>query len=234
MTSETGVPPVQKGSGTADIAALHQRIDELEATVARLKFDVHPARPPHLAYGPNVVLDRRVALHAPTPQTAIRIGEATRVHRGAEWIGPITIGRRCFVNRDSYIRSFVTIGDDVLIGPFVHLNTDSHRIGPPEKRGGTVYREPIVIEDGVWIGGDVTIIGGVTIGRGSVIASGAVVVSDIPPDSLAGGVPARVIKQLPGAKSAAGDTTDSVPAVTPGSNAIPDAPMQDLQGEARA
>ena len=54
---------------------------------------------------------------------------------------------------------------------------------------------PVVIEDDVWCGANVTILKGVTIGRGSVIAAGSVVTRSIPPYSIAGGVPARVIKK---------------------------------------
>jgi galactoside O-acetyltransferase len=53
----------------------------------------------------------------------------------------------------------------------------------------------IVIEDNVWLAANVTVVGGVRIGRGSVIAAGAVVTSDIEPYSIAGGVPARLIRR---------------------------------------
>lgn len=56
------------------------------------------------------------------------------------------------------------------------------------------YDKEIIIEKDVWIGCNVTLLSGVTIGRGSTIAAGAVVNKDIPPYSIAGGVPAKVIK----------------------------------------
>ena len=52
----------------------------------------------------------------------------------------------------------------------------------------------VVIEEDVWIGSRVTILMGVTVGRGSTIAAGSVVTKDVPPYSIVGGVPAKVIK----------------------------------------
>ena len=54
---------------------------------------------------------------------------------------------------------------------------------------------PITLEDDVWVGTGATILGGVTVGRGAVIAAGALVVTDIPAGSIAGGVPAKVIRR---------------------------------------
>ena len=53
---------------------------------------------------------------------------------------------------------------------------------------------PIIIEDEVWIGLGVTILSGIRIGRGSIIAAGSVVSKDIPAFTIAGGCPAKVIK----------------------------------------
>ncbi len=56
------------------------------------------------------------------------------------------------------------------------------------------YDHDVIIEKDVWIGANVTILAGVTIGRGATIAAGAVVNKDVPPYSVVGGVPAKVIK----------------------------------------
>lgn len=57
------------------------------------------------------------------------------------------------------------------------------------------YDQDVIIEEDVWCGANVTILKGVTIGRGCIIAAGAVVTKSIPPYSIAGGVPAKVIKK---------------------------------------
>ena len=88
------------------------------------------------------------------------------------------------------------LGDDVMMGPDVLVLTFNHvhdRVDIPMDRQGFTYAK-VVVEDDVWIGARVTILPGVTIGKGSIIGAGAVVARDIPPYSIAGGVPAKVIK----------------------------------------
>lgn len=126
----------------------------------------------------------------------IRIGRHTSVWKGAQWVGPITVGERVFVNQGSYIRPRVTIGDDVSIGPFVRLITDTHKISTGKRRTGTPHKDPIHIGSGVWIGAGATVLGGVTIGSRSIIAAGAVVTSDVPENVMVAGVPAKIIRHI--------------------------------------
>ena len=89
----------------------------------------------------------------------------------------------------------VTIGAYTLIAPGVHIYTARH---PLELEDRKVWEDcrPVVIGERCWIGGHATICPGVTIGDRSVIGAGAVVVKDIPPDCLAVGNPAKVIRKL--------------------------------------
>lgn len=99
----------------------------------------------------------------------------------------------------------VSIGENVFFGPNVSLLTPMHPLrwqdrNPYQKADGTItdqeYAKPITIEPNCWIAGNVTICGGVTIGEGSVIGAGSVVTRDIPANSLAAGIPCRVIRQI--------------------------------------
>lgn len=126
----------------------------------------------------------------------IRVGRYTSIWQGAQWLGPITVGERVFVNQGSYIRPNVTIEDDVSIGPFVRIISDTHDISAGKRRTGTPRKDPIVIGAGTWIGAGATIMGGVTVGKRSIIATGAVVTKDIPDNVVAAGVPARVIRLI--------------------------------------
>ena len=89
-----------------------------------------------------------------------------------------------------------------MFGPAVTIVSGDHRsdiigkymieITDSEKRSEDDL--DVVIEDDVWVGTGAIILKGVTIGRGSIIAAGALITKDVPPYSIVGGVPARVIK----------------------------------------
>ncbi len=107
----------------------------------------------------------------------------------------IRVGRNVFVNQNCtfYDLGGLDIADDVMIGPNVSIITSGHPIEPSQRRA-FVVANPIAIERNVWIAAGATIIGGVTVGANSVVAAGAVVTRDVPPNTLVGGNPARVIR----------------------------------------
>lgn len=188
----------------AEIENLKFRINELERKVrfltdAREKQDPagRPAfkRPLHVTVGEGCTIGNGVTFSA-SEKTPILIGDRTKVLRGGELLGPLTIGSRVFINRDAYIRSKVVIEDDVSIGPFVRLITDSHHVGPGSHRAGLGKTEAIVVCQGAWLGAGVTVLGGVIIGAGSIVAAGALVRENVPPNSVVAGIPARVIRRL--------------------------------------
>jgi acetyltransferase-like isoleucine patch superfamily enzyme len=109
----------------------------------------------------------------------------------------IRIGRNVFVNQNCtfYDLGGLDIADDVMIGPNVSIITAGHPMEPSQRRNTTIGK-PIVIERNVWIATGATIIGGVTVGENSVVAAGSVVTRDVPPNTLVGGNPARVIRSV--------------------------------------
>src|ERR1700744_5323531 len=111
----------------------------------------------------------------------------------------IRVGRNVFINQSCtfYDLGGLDIADDVMIGPNVSLITSCHPVELSRRRAFTIAK-PIAIERNVWIGAGATIIGGVTVGENSVVAAGSVVTRDVPPNTLVGGNPARVIRSIEG------------------------------------
>ena len=90
----------------------------------------------------------------------------------------------------------VYIGNDVMIGPNSTITTVGHPLTPKGRREHLAQASEIRIGNDVWLGANVTVLPGVTIGNNVVIGAGAVVNRDIPDNSLAVGVPAKVIKEI--------------------------------------
>ena len=108
------------------------------------------------------------------------IGDYTRVGLHNTIIGPVTIG------------SHVNLAQGITVTALNHnFDNPSQRI---DQQGITTKK--VTIEDDCWIGANAVILPGVTIGRHCVVAAGAVVTKDVPPYSLVGGVPARIMKTL--------------------------------------
>lgn len=110
----------------------------------------------------------------------------------------ISLGENFYANVNLVILDCtkVTIGDNVFIAPNVHICCAGHPLDAERRNQGLEYAYPVTIEDNVWIGAGAQVLPGVTIGQGSVVAAGAIVIRDVPPMSLVGGNPARVIRQI--------------------------------------
>jgi acetyltransferase-like isoleucine patch superfamily enzyme len=200
-----GVPTV---IGIALRAMVYRAMMKMDSIVAiepnvRIRF----ADNVRLARG--VYLDEGVYLHA-TPN-GIEIGENTYVMHHAELHvynfralphAGIRIGKNCLISEFNVLRGQggITIGDNVYTAPLVQMAAVNHVYDDPNvpiiKQGITA--QGIVIEDDAWIGAGAIILDGVRVGKGAVVAAGAVVTQDVPPYSVVGGVPARVIKTITG------------------------------------
>jgi serine acetyltransferase len=115
------------------------------------------------------------------------------------------IGHACSFS----VASSVRIGRHCLLAGGVRVyDVDGHPYDAARRRANEAFpaenSKPVVIGDDVWIGAQATIVKGVTIGSRSIVGTGAVVTSDVPPDVVVAGNPARVVKQLAGAPASEG------------------------------
>ena len=125
-------------------------------------------------------------------------------YNGQQLNPTLIIGERCDFGEYLHISCCyrIEIGNDVLTGRWVTITDNSHgdntidtiEVAPASRPIHS--KGPIHIGDKVWIGDKVTILNGVSIGAGSVIAANSVVTHDIPPYSIAAGIPAKIIKVL--------------------------------------
>lgn len=136
----------------------------------------------------------RVSLHSYPNGTSYRTALTTYFPEAV-----IEIGNNCNINGTViHCNELVKIGNNCMFGPgTVICDNDSHRIAkdPVERRKRAVSK-PIILEDNVWIGMNCLILKGVTIGENSIVAAGSVVVNNVPSNSVAGGNPARVLKEI--------------------------------------
>jgi maltose O-acetyltransferase len=110
----------------------------------------------------------------------------------------IRVGARTFVNYGLVALDVasIEIGDDVQIGPNVQLLTPTHPLEPDARRAKWEAAEPIAIEGNVWLGGGVIVLPGVMIGENTVVGAGSIVTKDLPPNVVAAGNPARVVRSI--------------------------------------
>lgn len=109
----------------------------------------------------------------------------------------VQLGKCVFLNRGAYIVApeKIYFGDNVLVGPFVVINSGNHRYLDSSRliRSQGHKLAPIHVEDDVWIGAHAVIMPGVKLGRGCVVAAGAVVTKSVDPNTVVAGVPATKV-----------------------------------------
>lgn len=116
----------------------------------------------------------------------------------------VSLGNDVHIGENNHFlcsRSYIKIGDHVMFGPNVTFITGNHRYDIVGKYMTQVTEAekkdeddgPIILEGDNWIGANSTVLKGVTIGEGAIVAAGALVNKNVPPFSIVGGVPARII-----------------------------------------
>jgi len=161
--------------------------------------------------GRRVYLDQHVYVHA--CPNGVTIGDGTCVMYGSILhvynfrqlpSAGISIGRESLIGEYTVIRGQggVTIGNRVYTSPHCQLIAVNHVFNDPACPFVTqgITARGITIEDDVWIGSGAIVLDGVTVGNGAVVAAGAVVTEDVPPHTVVGGVPAKVLKEITGAE----------------------------------
>lgn len=124
-------------------------------------------------------------------------GKQVNIDKKAIFSSHLRIGDHSGIGKNSFLQGYVQIGNHVMMGQDCLIYTENHRF---DRCDCTIdsqgYQEPrpVIIEDDVWIGGRVIILPGVIIGQGAIIGAGAVVTHNVPPFSVVGGNPARIIR----------------------------------------
>ncbi len=147
----------------------------------------------YIEVGNNTILGKNVQL------------TAWDSNNGKSYTPQIIIGSNCQFGGYNHITAInrIEIGDGVLTGKFVTISDNSHGITDnAEELNVSPVKRPayskgaVEIGDNVWIGDKATILSNVKIGSGSIIGANSVVTKDIPPFSIVGGNPARIIKSI--------------------------------------
>ncbi|MGH2952821.1 MAG: acyltransferase [Solirubrobacterales bacterium] len=135
----------------------------------------------------------------------LRVGEGTLLEPGC-WLtlapeARIEIGQGCFLNRGTMLAAIerIEIGDHVMFANGCFVGDADHRYDDPDVPvtwQGFVARGPVRIGDNVWFGVNCVVTGGVEIGDRAVIGANSVVTQSIPPNAIAAGAPAKVLREI--------------------------------------
>lgn len=129
-----------------------------------------------------------------TPGNGVRVGLLRRC--GYVIGNDVYIGEGFLVSDELDVRGNLEIGDRVSISPRVTIVTSSSPNFAHLGKYSVLKRGKVTINNDSWIGAGAILLPGVTIGEHSIVAAGAVVAEDVPPRTLVGGVPAKVMKKL--------------------------------------
>lgn len=160
---------------------------------------------PRLTIGSQCFIDEGVTIFAHHDGGEVRLGEGVHIYRGTIIEigrgGSVIIGDHTHIQANCNIKGFLAstlIGRNVQVAPHCGFSPYEHRFDDLDvniREQDIVTTGNIVLEDNVWLGLSVQVLDGVTIGAGTVVGAGAVVTKSLPPNAVAVGVPARVIRR---------------------------------------
>ncbi|MGV4797160.1 DapH/DapD/GlmU-related protein [Rhizobium sp. F40D2] len=185
-----------------------------ERIASDLDHPAHLARKAELrrVCGAELAETSYIAENAAIFTERLTMGERSWIAGHALVRGDVILGDDCSINPYACVSGKVTCGNGVRIASHASIVGFNHSFDDPDR---PIHRQGVIslgitIGDDVWIGANCVILDGVTIGNGAVIAAGAVVTQDIPALSIAGGVPAKVLRSRGAAtrKSGTGDIED--------------------------
>lgn len=169
-----------------------------------IRSDVEIVGASRIEIGDRVSIQRGVRLDCKHPNSRISLGDRAHLDRGVDIRDTrdgclIEIGEGTAINPYTCIHGpgQIKIGKDCLIASHTGIYANNHVFADPNRniKDQGLTCKGIVIGDDCWLGAGVKVLDGVTIGRGCVIGAGAVVTKDIPPYSVAVGVPAKVVSK---------------------------------------
>jgi len=155
---------------------------------------------PYRAVAPDVKLGKDVTLARFINLYGCEIGDETKIGAFVEIQKHAKVGSRCKISSHTFICEGVTIEDNVFIGHGVTFINDPYpRATTPMGGLQTEHDwkvERTLVKKGASIGSGATILSKVTIGEGALVGAGSVVTRDVPPHTIVGGNPARVLRRL--------------------------------------
>ena len=150
--------------------------------------------------GRHSVIHRSVRMDTP-PYRRFSLGDHSVIESFScvnNAVGDIVIGHHTRIGLHNTVIGPVTIGNHVNLAQGITVTALNHNFSNTDKRIDEqgVSTTPVTLGDDIWVGANAVILSGVTIGNHAVVAAGAVVTKDVPPYTLVGGVPAKIIKSL--------------------------------------
>lgn len=159
-------------------------------------------------FGNNVTIESHTILDGYASQKII-LGDNVKIGMYSKLLSTshlATYGKGLKMGNNSAIGDFthfgapggIEIGDDVIMGSYISFHSENHNFSDTSKliREQGVSSKGIILGNNIWVGAKVTFLDGCEVSDNSVVAAGAVVTGKFPKNSIIGGVPARVIKNI--------------------------------------